>query len=72
MNRNTNRIPGAVSCLAFLGGGGFAAYTFLGEYISPFIPLVITVVGSLIAGLLVRAFFVWRLNRKFVSSYRYT
>jgi hypothetical protein len=72
MSRTTNRITSAVSRLALLGGGTAVAYTYLEEYITPFIPLLITIIGSLIAGFLVRYIFVVALNKRLVSAYRYT
>ena len=48
------------------------AYTYLEDYITPFVPLLITIVGSLIAGFLVRYIFVVALNRRLISAYRYT
>ena len=42
------------------------------EFISPFIPLVITVIGSFTFGSLVRYFFVRLLNKKITQDYRYT
>ncbi|MDR1804166.1 MAG: J domain-containing protein [Treponema sp.] len=72
MSRTTGRIPGAVTRLALFGGGGVVAYTYLEDYITPFIPLLITIVGSLIAGFIVRYIFVVALNRRLISAYRYT
>ena len=65
-------MQGIVARLALLGGGAAVAYTYLEELLLPFVPLIITIVGSLIAGLLVRHIFVVALNKRLVSSYRYT
>jgi len=72
MNRTTSQLYNGISRLVFLGASGFLAYTLLKEYISPFIPLVLTVLGSLIAGFLVRAMFIHLLNKRLFSEYRYT
>jgi len=72
MNRVTDRINNGVSRIAFLGGSAIMAYAFLGEFINPFIPLILTVIASLIAGFLVRAIFVKMLNKRLFSEYRYT
>ena len=72
MNRPASRISNSVSRLAVLGGSAFFAYAFLEEYISPFIPLTITVFGSLIAGFIFRAIFIHLLNKRLFSEYRYT
>jgi len=72
MNRTTNRMYSGISRLAFLGTGAFIAYATLEEFISPFFPLAITIMGSLIAGSLVRYIFVRLLNKRLFSSYRYT
>ena len=72
MSRTTSRIQSAVARLALLGGGTAVAYTYLEDYITPFVPLLITIVGSLIAGFIARYFFVVALNRRLISAYRYT
>ena len=72
MSKTTNRLQSTVARLALLGGSAAVAYTYLDELIMPFIPLLITIVGSLIAGFLVRYIFVFALNKKLVSAYRYT
>jgi len=72
MNRSANRIYSGITRLAFLGTGAFIAYATLEDFISPFIPLALTVIVSLIAGLLVRYIFVRLLNKRLFSSYRYT
>jgi len=72
VNRAASRIQNKIYRFAFLGGGALFAYATLEEFISPFIPLVITVIGSLIAGSLVRYIFVCLFNRRLVSNYRYT
>ena len=72
MNQATNRFYGTVSRMAFLATGTFIACAAIGDFIAPFIPLLITVIGSLIAGFLVRSIFVRLLNKRLVSSYRYT
>jgi hypothetical protein len=72
VSKTTNRLQSTVARLALLGGSAAVAYTYLDELIMPFIPLLITIVGSLIAGFLVRYIFVFALNKKLVSAYRYT
>ena len=72
MSGTTSRIQGIVYRLAFLGGGAAFAYAYLDEFITPFIPLLVTIICSLVAGLLVRHFFIVALNKRLVSSYRYT
>ena len=72
MSKTTNRVQGIVSRLALLGGGAVVAYSYLEEIITPFIPLLITIIGSLIAGFIVRYIFVVALNRRLISAYRYT
>ena len=72
MNRTANRINNKVSRLAFLGGGTIFGYMMIEPFISPFIPLIITILGSLIVGFLFRAFFIWLANKKYNSTYRYS
>jgi len=72
MNRATSRVQNIIGRLALLGGGSVVAYAYLEDYISPFIPLIVTIAGSLIAGLLVRYIFICLRNRRLVSNYRYT
>ena len=72
MSRTTNRMQGIVTRLALLGGGAVVGYSYLEEFITPFIPLLVTIAGSLIAGFLVRYIFIRLLNRRLVSAYRYT
>ena len=72
MSRSTGRIQSAFYRLAFLGGGAAFTYVYLEEFISPFIPLIVTIAGSLIAGLLVRFIFICLFNRKLNVAYRYT
>jgi hypothetical protein len=70
--RTASRLQNGVSRLAFLGFSSVLAYAFLEEFISPFIPLIVTVLISLISGFLVRAIFVQLLNKRLFSAYRYT
>jgi hypothetical protein len=70
--KTASRLQNGVSRLAFLGFSSVLAYAFLEEFISPFIPLIITVLASLISGFLVRAIFVQLLNKRLFSAYRYT
>jgi len=72
MNKAVNQIQNKVYRLAFLGGGAIFGYALLEEYISPFIPLLITIVGSLIVSSVIRYIFVYSLNKRLVSDYRYT
>jgi len=72
MSRTTNQINNGVTRLAYLGGTVLFASSILGTFIEPFIPLAVTIIGSLIVGFLVRAIFVRMLNKKLFSSYRYT
>jgi len=72
MSRTRNPIQSIIYGIALLGGGAAFAYANLKEILAPFIPLFVTIVGSLIAGLLVRQIFVSALNRRISSSYRYT
>ena len=72
MNRTINRINNRVSRLSVFGVSAIFGYALFGEYISPFIPLIVTILGSLIAGSLVRLIFVRLLNRRLFSTYRYT
>jgi hypothetical protein len=72
VSRTTSRIQNSVTRLAFIGGSAIFAFALLEEFITPFIPLIITVLGSLIAGSLVRAIFIRMLNKRLFSEYRYT
>ena len=72
MNRTTSRIQNGVTRLAFIGGSAIFAFALLGDIITPFIPLIATVLGSLIAGSLVRSIFIRLLNKRLFSEYRYT
>jgi hypothetical protein len=72
VNSTVNRIQNKVSRLAFLGVFSLFAFAYLGEFIVLFIPLVITLAGSIISGLLVRRIFVFLLNKRLTSEYRYT
>jgi len=72
MNKTINRINNGVSRLAFLGASVAIAYAAFADFINPFIPLIVTVIGSLIAGFLVRAIFIRLLNKRLFSEYRYT
>jgi hypothetical protein len=72
VNRTTSRIQSGVTRLAFIGGSAIFAFALLGEFIAPFLPLIVTVLGSLIAGSLVRSIFIRMLNKRLFSEYRYT
>ena len=72
MSKTTNRIQSIFTRLALLGGGAVVAYTYLEELILPFVPLIITIAGSLIAGFLIRYIFICLLNKRLISAYRYT
>jgi hypothetical protein len=72
VNRTTSWIQNSVTRLAFIGGSAIFAFALLEEFITPFIPLIVTVLGSLIAGSLVRSIFIRMLNKRLFSEYRYT
>jgi len=72
MSGKTGRFQSMIYALALLGGGGAVAYTYLEELILPYVPLIIAIIGGLVAGLLVRYIFIRLFNKKLLSSYRYT
>jgi len=72
VSRTTSRIQNSVTRLAFIGGSVLFGFALLGDIIAPFIPLIATILGSLIAGSLVRAIFIRLLNNRLFSEYRYT
>lgn len=72
MNRTSNRITDKLYRLGYVGGTALFATSLLGTFIEPFIPIAVTIIGSLIAGYIIRAIFVRMLNKKLFSEYRYT
>jgi len=72
VSRAVNQLQNRVYRAAFLGGGAIFAYAYLEEYIVPFIPLVLTIIASLISSLVIRYIFVYSLNKRLFSNYRYT
>jgi len=72
MNKTINRINNGVSRIAFLGASAAIAWAAFAEVITPFIPIIVTVFGSLILGSIVRAIFIRLLNKRLFSTYRYT
>jgi uncharacterized protein (DUF697 family) len=72
VNRATDRLQNGITRIAFLGGTVIFGAALLDDFLSPFIPLIVTVLGSLIAGTIVKAIFVKLLNRRLFSQYRYT
>ncbi|GHT79108.1 hypothetical protein FACS1894130_06970 [Spirochaetia bacterium] len=55
-----------------VAGAGIFGFALLEPVIAPFIPLIVAVLGGLIAGGIVRAFFNYFTNKKFNQSYRYS
>lgn len=72
MSRAANRINSKLTRVAAAGATAAIAFAALEEFISPFVPLIITVICSLIAGSFVRLIFVRLLNKRLMSGYRYT
>jgi len=72
MNKTINRINNGVSRIAFLGASVAIAWAAFAEVITPFIPLIVTVLGSLIIGFIVRTIFIRLHNKRLFSEYRYT
>jgi uncharacterized protein (DUF697 family) len=72
VNRTIGRLQNGVTRIAFLGGTVIFGAALLEDFLSPFIPLIVTVLGSLTAGTIVRAIFVKLLNKRLFSQYRYT
>jgi hypothetical protein len=71
VSQTTSRLHSIFPRLALFGGGAVVAFAYFEELIRPFIPLIFTIIGSLILGFIVRHIFVVLLNKRLAASYRH-
>ncbi|GHV79259.1 hypothetical protein AGMMS49944_10500 [Spirochaetia bacterium] len=72
MNKGATQIQNKLTRIGTVAGAGIFGFAMLEPVIAPFIPLIVAVLGGLIAGGIVRAFFNHLTNKKFNQSYRYS